>query len=295
MNQSDRTWQERLQIAASVVLGNFLYALAVKLFLIPVGLVTGGTTGIALVVNYLLDVPVSGVVLVVNVALLILGWLVLGRSFALTTLASTFLYPLFLELCDRVLGEYVLTQDILLCTVFTGLSIGISLGIVIRAGASTGGMDIPPLVLNRLLRIPVSASMYGFDFCILVLQMMFRPVENVLYGILLVIIYTVVLDKMLVIGKSRTELKIVSTCPQQISNAILTQIDRGVTLLDAEGGYLHGKTQLVFSVISNRQLLKVERLVHQIDPSCFMVVNRVSEVRGRGFSIEKEYHDRFSS
>ena len=292
MKQSDSAWQNFLQIGLSVALGNFLYALAVKLFLIPVGLVTGGTTGIALVVNHLLDVPVSRVVLIVNVGLLLLGWWVLGRNFAFTTLASTFLYPLFLELCDRMLGEFVLTQDLLLCTIFSGLSIGVSLGIVIRAGASTGGMDIPPLVLNRLLRIPVSASMYGFDFCILVMQMWFRPVENVLYGVLLVIIYTIVLDKMLMIGRSRTELKIVSTRPQEICDAILRQIDRGVTLLDAEGGYLHGRTQLVFSVISNHQLLKVERLVHQIDPACFMVVNRVSEVRGRGFSLKKEYHNR---
>ena len=292
MKQSDRTWREWLQIGFSVALGNFLYALAVKLFLIPVGLVTGGTTGIALVVNYLLDVPVSKVVLIVNVTLLLLGWWILGKSFALTTLASTFLYPLFLELCDRLFGNFVLTQDLLLCTVFSGLAIGVSLGIVIRAGASTGGMDIPPLVLNRLLRIPVSSSMYGFDFCILLMQMWFRPIENVLYGILLVIIYTVVLDRMLVIGRSRTELKIVSSCPQEICDAILRQIDRGVTLLDAEGGYLHGRTQLVFSVISNHQLIKVERLVHQIDPACFMVVNRVSEVRGRGFSLKKEYYDR---
>ena len=137
--------------------------------------------------------------------------------------------------------------------------------------------------------VPVSVSFYVFDFCILLMQVLIRPVENVLYGILLVMIYTVTLDKMLLLGKSRTELKIISEKSREISAAILTQVDRGVTLLHGEGGYLHGETELVFSVISNRELIQVEKIVHEIDPDCFMVVSRVSEVRGRGFSEKKEY------
>lgn len=273
----------------AVVFGNFLYALAVKLFLIPADLVTGGTTGIALVMNHLWGVPVSLFVLIFNVAMLALGWLFLGRGFALTTLASTFLYPASLEICNVLFGELVLTKDLLLCTIFSGAGIGLALGIVIRAGASTGGMDIPPLVFQKLFRIPVSASMYCFDFCILLLQMMFRPVENVLYGVVLILIYTIVLDKMLLIGSNRTELKIISPQSREICDAILSQVDRGVTLLDGEGGYLHRDTQLLFSVISNRELIQVDKIVHRIDPDCFMVVNRVSEVRGRGFSMEKQY------
>jgi uncharacterized membrane-anchored protein YitT (DUF2179 family) len=204
----------------------------------PAELVTGGTTGMALTVNYLTGLGVSHFVLIFNVAMLVLGWIILGKAFAMTTLASTFLYPASLEICDIIFGDLVLTSDMLLCTVFTGLGIGMSLGIVIRAGASTGGMDIPPLVLQKLLRIPVSVSMYTFDFCILLTQIIFRPAENVLYGILLVLIYTIVLDKMLLLGGSRTELKIVSEKSDEICSAILRQLDRGVTLLDGEGGYL---------------------------------------------------------
>lgn len=278
-----------IKSVTAVVCGNFLYALAVKLFLIPADLVTGGTTGIALVMNHLWGIPVSRFVLIFNVTMLIVGWLILGRGFAVTTLASTFLYPTSLEICDFLFGELVLTKDLLLCTVFSGAGIGLALGIVIRAGASTGGMDIPPLVFQKLFRIPVSVSMYCFDFCILLPQIMFRPVENVLYGIILILIYTIVLDKMLLIGSNRTELKIISQKSREICDAILRQVDRGVTLLDGEGGYLHKDTQLVFSVISNRELIKVDKIVHQIDPDCFMVVNRVSEVRGRGFSIAKQY------
>ena len=279
----------RFYTIISVIAGNFIYAMSVKLFLLPVGLITGGSNGIALVLEHYWGVPISLFVFIFNMLMLGVGWFVLGRAFAMTTVASSFLYPIFLELLDRGLGNVMLTDDLLLCTIFFGLGVGLGLGLVIRAGASTGGMDIPPLILEKKLRIPVSVSMYCFDFLILVPQMFFRPVENVLYGIILVFIYTIVLDKMLILGKSKTELKIVSPKYEEICAAILTEVDRGVTLMRAEGGYSRCRTQLVFSVVSNRELIKVEKLVHEIDPECFMVVSRVSEVRGKGFSIKKEY------
>ena len=279
----------RLLSLMLVLLGNTLYALTVKLFLLPSNLISCGTTGIALVVNHLTGIPLSDFIFVFNMVMLVLGWWILGKKFAMTTVLSSLFYPMALEVLDMLLGDVRVTEDILLNTLFSGLGLGLSLGIVIRAGASTGGMDIPPLILEKKLRIPVSVSMYCFDFVILVPQMFFRPVENVLYGIILVFIYTIVLDKMLILGKSKTELKIVSSEYEAICAAILKEVDRGVTLMRAEGGYTGCKTKLVFSVVSNRELIKVEKLVHEIDPECFMVVNRVSEVRGKGFSISKTY------
>lgn len=273
----------------AVIAGNFLYALTVKLFLLPAGLVTGGTTGIALTVNYLTGIPISAFVLIFNIFMLVLGYKVLGKAFASTTLASTFLYPIALEIFDRTLEGVVLTEDIFLCTLFSGLGIGIALGIVIRSGASTGGMDIPPLVLKQYFRIPVSVSMYVFDVCILLSQAIFRKAENILYGIVLVLVYTLVLDKMLLMGTTRTEVRIISEKSGEIRNAILKELDRGVTMLEGESGYLHNKTQMIFSVISNRELPRVERIVRGIDPVSFMVVSRVSEVKGRGFSLNKKY------
>lgn len=278
-----------LPSVAAVIIGNFLYAFTVKAFLMPADLVTGGTTGIALTMEHLFGVPISLFVLAFNVTMLLVGWRILGKAFALTTMGSTFLYPLALEVWERMLGDLVLTEDLLLCTVFTGLGIGVSLGIVIRSGASTGGMDIPPLVLKKALNIPVSVSMYAFDFVILLAQAMFRPMENILYGILLVLIYTVVLDKMLLMGTSRTEIKVVSSRSDEICKAILGQVDRGVTLLHGQGGYLRADTQVVLSVISNREVARVERIVRSIDPESFLIVSRVQEVKGRGFSMSKLY------
>ncbi len=272
-----------------VIGGNILYALSVKLFLLPAGLVTGGTTGIALAVHHGLKVPIPLFVLLFNVAMLLLGFILLGRQFAMTTVVSTFIYPLALDGLNRLFGDLVITQDILLCTLFSGIGIGLSLGIVIRGGASTGGMDIPPLVLNRYLKIPVSVSMYLFDLGILLAQAFFNPPETVLYGILLVMTYTIVLDKMLLLGTTKTEVKVISKRAPQIREAILHQLYRGVTILSGETGYLHLETQVVMSVISNRELPRVEKIIRRIDPECFMVVSRVSEVRGRGFSMSKKY------
>ncbi len=275
--------------AAIVAAGNLLYALTVKLFVLPTGLVMGGTTGLGLTANYLTGVPISAFVLAFNMVMLLLGLCVLGRRFAATTLLSSFIYPLALEFWQRLLGDYVLTEDVLLCTLFAGLGVGVSLGIVIRAGASTGGMDIPPLILNRLFRAPVSVCMYFFDVCILLSQGLFQSPEKLLYGVVLVMIYTMVLDKMLLMGTSRIEIKVVSEKSEEIRQAILQDLNRGVTLIQTESGYLRQNTQLVLSVLSSRELPKAEKLIHQIDPECFLMVSRISEVKGRGFSMQKKY------
>ena len=275
--------------AAIVAAGNLLYALTVKLFVLPTGLVMGGTTGLGLTANYLTGVPISAFVLAFNMVMLLLGLCVLGRRFAATTLLSSFIYPLALEFWQRFLGDYMLTEDVLLCTLFAGLGVGVSLGLVIRAGASTGGMDIPPLILNRLFRAPVSVCMYFFDVCILLSQGLFQSPEKLLYGVVLVMIYTMVLDKMLLMGTSRIEIKVVSEKSEEIRQAILQDLNRGVTLIQTESGYLRQNTQLVLSVLSSRELPKAEKLIHQIDPECFLMVSRISEVKGRGFSMQKKY------
>ena len=281
--------QQTVYNALSILVGNALYALTVVLFLMPSGLITGGATGIALAVNKITGLAVSGVLFVVNITMLALGWWVLGRRFAMTTIASTLLSPLFLALWERVFAGFVLTDDLVLNTIFAGLGVGISLGITIRAGASTGGMDIPPLVLNKWFHLPVSATMMVFDFAILAMQAAFSPLQQSLYGIVLVIVYTMVLDKVLLLGTTRTEVKIISAQSDAICKAIQEQLDRGVTILHGEGAYLHEPEHVLLSVVSNRQLPRLEKLAHAIDPTCFMIVSHVTEVSGRGFSLDKDY------
>ena len=127
-----------------LLVGNLLYALSVKLFLLPANLISSGTTGIALVVNHLTGMPLSIFIFLFNVVMLCFGWWILGRQFALTTVFSSLFYPVALEMLNHLLGDVHITEDLLLNTLFSGLGIGLSLGIVIRSGGSTGGMDIPP-------------------------------------------------------------------------------------------------------------------------------------------------------
>ena len=278
-----------LRNSAAIVCGNALYSLSVAAFLEPAGLITGGATGIALAVGRLTGLSVSGFLLFFNLAMLAWGWLVLGRAFALNTLASSILSPIFLALWESLLAGRGLTDDIVLCTIFSGLGIGAALAIVIRAGASTGGMDIPPLVLQKWFHWPVSVTMMVFDVAIVLGQVPFSPLPQVLYGIVMILTHTIVMDKMLMMGESRTEVKLISSRSEELCEAILNQLDRGVTILNGAGGYTHEPAAVLLSVVSNRELPKLERLVHDIDPACFLIVSRVTEVSGRGFSLDKKY------
>ena len=280
--------QNRILSLAAVIGGNILYTLAIKLFLLPANLISCGTTGIALVVNHYLHIPMTLFIFLFNAAMLCVGWAVLGRKFAMTTVLSSVLYPLLLELFNRILGDVVITENLLLNTLFAGLGLGVSLGIVLRGGASTGGMDIPPLILKKFFSIPVSTSLWTFDFCILLAQMFFHKAEDLLYGILLILTVSISLNKVLLLGTSRTEVKIISAKSAEIREGILSRVDRGVTMLYGEGGYSGKETAVIMSVVSNYELPKIEALARTIDPDCFMIVSQVTEVWGRGFTYGKK-------
>lgn len=278
-----------LKTLVSVIIGNIIYALVVKLFILPTSLMSSGTTGIALFINHYFNIPVSLFILIFNICMLVIGLLILGKKFAMTTIVSTLMYPIGLEFFNQMLGDFVITNNELLNTIFAGMGLGLALGIVIRSGASTGGMDIPPLVLHRYFRIPVSVSLYVFDFIILSSQSFYNPLERLLYGILLILLTSIVLDKVMLMGTTKTEVKIISPKSELIAKEILSDMDRGVTLLNAKGGYLQNDQSVVLSIISNRELPKIERLIREIDEDAFIVVNRVTEVWGRGFSTKKQY------
>lgn len=285
---------DQLKNLVLIFAGNTLYALGVVMFILPGGMITGGTTGIALTVNHYFHVPISVFVFCFNLIMFIIGAIVLGKKFALTTLISTFYYPFILGILENVpaLGNF--TNDVALSTIFGGLMIGSAIGIVIRAGASTGGMDIPPLVLNKKFGIPVSVLLYVFDSSILLMQMLFSNKDQILYGILLVMIYTVVLDKVLLLGTTQTQVKVVSKKYAEINQAIISELDRGSTLIYGETGYLHQEQPLVLSVVSNRELTRLNQIVMGIDPSAFMIISKVNEVKGRGFSSQKIYQKKES-
>ncbi len=272
-----------------ILLGNAIMALGIVVFVLPNGLMTGGTTGLSLIVENYTSLPISAFVLIFNCAMFIMGLFALGKAFAMTTLLSTFFYPAALEFFQRFsFFADGFTDDKLLSSLFGGLFIGLALGIVIRSGASTGGMDIPPIILNRKFGLPVSVMLYAFDFMILLGQALFSDKEAILYGVILVMTYTIVLDKVLVFGRAQTQVKIISEKAQEINDAINQQMDRGSTLIHTATGYLKREQDMIMTVISNRQLTQMNRLVMEIDPGAFMIVARVNEVRGSGFTLPKK-------
>lgn len=272
-----------------IMLGNTLYALGVVLFIVPNGLVTGGTTGLALAAHHFLNIPISAFVSLFNLVMFLLGYWILGRRFALSTLVSTFYYPVILAFLEQTLGYHTLTSDHLLAALLAGLMIGAAIGLVIKNGASTGGMDIPPLILNKKTALPVSIGMYGFDLMILLLQTFYTPIEKVLYGIILILVYTVVLDKVLLIGQSQIQVLIVSQAYEAISDQIIHQLDRTTTMLEAHTGYKHYPYPVIMCVVSRRELPKLNQLALALDEHAFIVISQVNEVHGRGFTFKKEY------
>ena len=284
--------KSKLFTALCVIFGNAIHALSVTLFLLPADLISCGTTGIGLVVEHLFHIPLAVFIFVFNIVMLVVGWLILGKTFAMTTALSSILYPFILEGMQLAFGHVYITDNILLNTIFAGMGLATGLGIVIRAGASTGGMDIPPLVIKKLFGIPVTVTLWLFDFCIMSAQMFFHQAEDLLYGVILLIVISFTLNKVLLFGTAKTQVKIISAQHQAIREAILSKGDRGVTMLHGEGGYLHNDTEVILTIISNNELPKIQRLAREIDPSCFMIVNQVSEVWGRGFSLSREYAEK---
>ena len=281
---------DKIKKLCMVLLGNWIYAVGIVYFILPAGLITGGTTGIALVVNHYTGFSLNLFVTLFNVTMFVVGAVVLGKQFAMTTLVSTFAYPMFLELMEWVVSlTGCPTSNEMLCTIFGGCLVGIGIAVVIQAGASTGGMDIPPLIVNKFTGISVAVMLYVFDFVILIMQMIFTEGEKVLYGILLVCMYSIILEKFLVMGKSKVQIKVVSKYYEEINDTILHQFDRGTTLFEVEGGYTRSETYAILSVISNRELFPISEKIKQIDPEAFIIIEQVKEVRGLGFTMRKRY------
>ena len=271
-----------LRDIAIVIGGNIIYACGVAFFILPGGLITGGTTGIALILEHYFGLPIGLSVAIFNIVMFILAILILGKSFALTALISTFYFPWILSQFQKVQFIQNMTDDFLLGSIFAGLMLGLGVGLVIRAGASTGGMDIPPLILNKKFGLPVSIGLYVFDFTILIIQMSFRDKERILYGILLVLIYSTLVDKVLLMGKTQMQVKIISDHYEEINKVIQEKLDRGSTFFKTESGYLRKDSFAIMTVVSSRELPKLNELVLEIDKQAFIVINQVNEVMDEG-------------
>lgn len=274
---------------AILLLANLMYSFAVAYFLVPSGMVSGGITGLAIGLSNGFGISKDLTIWVLQIALFLAGYLVVGKQFALTTLVGSFAYPVLFSVMTRVAQRTgLLTEDPFLCMIFAGLIFGVGIGLVLRQGASTGGTDIIAVILNKKFGLPISATLYVTDALVLLTQIFFvRSAEQVLYGILFVLCYSVLLDVVLTSGKSRIQLQIISPQYEAINHMILRKFDRGSTLFRTEGGFTRTASYAVQTVIGKRELFRLREEVLAIDDNAFIVVSQVSEVNGRGFTLEK--------
>lgn len=280
---------KNIKTTAMILIGNLIYALAVKLFLMSSGLATGGVTGIAIALNSVTGIRVSVSAFVLNGIMWVLGLFFLGKHFAVSTLVSTIAFPLFLNILENLIGDYVLTEDRILCSILGGILIGTGLGLVLREDASTGGIDVIPVALNKYFRFSVSGVMYIVDIVILLAQILVFPVENILYGILQILVYTIVMEKVLIIGKTRTKMLIISREHTKITQFILNKMDRGATYLKGTGAFSNNDESIILTVVSNRQVPRIERMVKEEDPHALIIKSAAMEVSGHGFTLDKKY------
>lgn len=282
-NHPGSAMSRKLAKIAAIIFGNLLVALAVTAFIVPHGLVLGGSTGIALVVTHLVSLQLSLVVLIANVALFVLGAACLGRAFAASTILSTFAYPLAMAILETLpLDGFV--EDPMLAALCGGALMGAGAGLILRAGGSSGGTDIIALIAQKYLHANVSALLWAIDACVIACQLPFSDSEQTLLGILALTLLTIVMNRIMVMGRSQVQLLIFSSEHQTIREKILSEQDAGVTMIPIEQGYTRRESQAILSVVPRRKLWAIREMITTVDPAAFWVISEVNEVRERSLS-----------
>ncbi len=281
-------WMALIKNTALILVGNAMLAFLVAAFIIPHDILMGGTTGIGIVIHKLTGFETALSVLIMNVVLLLFGLWILGREFFLSTIVSSILYPLFLGLFQRIKGIDAMTDNTLLAAVFAGVLMGVSLGLVMRAGSSTGGTDIVNLVLAKWTHLPVAVFVWLVDIIIVGMQApLYHKAEPVLYGVLVLVLESILVDKAMIFGKAKVEVFAVSPKYDEIRTRLLTDARMGVTLSHIETGGMKQQQKAVICVTSPRNLHKVTDLILAVDPEAFLTITQIREVKGQGFSRER--------
>lgn len=292
-----------------VTLGVCLAALSYVLFLAPNELVIGGVSGIGVILNrYNLNDSLA--MLLINVALLVLGLLFVGKEFVLKTAYGALIYPLFVYLFSIVVsliektGVKIISEggifkglDMMLTTIFSSIIMGLGLGIAMKHGGSTGGTEIPQMILFKKLHIPFSFSLYILDGIVIVLGFFLLGNSSMslkdsfsltLYEIIFMAIDGVIMDMIIFSGFNKRAVYIISDKTDEIKEEILVGFERGVTSIKVVGEYLKQNRTMLLCVLSSSEYYKLREIIERHDESAFYFTVRASEVRGEGFSYESK-------
>lgn len=280
---------ERLLI---MLVGTFVLASGVKLVFEPMNMVTGGISGIAIIVkNFTKPVidggaPVWVTTTLVNVPLLLFAWKVKGINFLKNTIVATAVFEVALYLIP---SYDIANQDHLLASVVGGVLTGIGLGMVFRSGGSTGGTDLLGAILNHYFPNFSVANMLLFvDSAIIMTGAFIFGLNSALYAVIAVYVTTKIMDNILEGMKFAKLAYIISDHPDEMSKHVMETLGRGATFIEAQGGYTMEAKRMLMCVVSNKQIVKLKECVAEIDPESFLVISDAREVLGQGF-IEIDY------
>lgn len=278
---------QRLKNVAMILVGNLMITLALGQVVLANGFIAGGVTGFSLVLQHFVPVEIALLTGVINTLLFVMGALVLGRGFAVSTALSALTFPFFLKWCTMFTLFPELERDFFFASILAGCFIGVGVGLIIRSGGSTGGVDIIPLVINKYTGIPVARCLMVVDVSIIALQLIWARGANTLYGLLIVVLTSYVVNQTLAYGQARIQLITISEHYEEIRQAVLHDCDTGVTMLHVETGYTAQDQKALLMVVPYKLLLEVKQTILRIDPHAFVIISNTRDVNGRGYSMER--------
>lgn len=271
--------------AISVAVGAVMFAIAINMFLSPSETVIGGATGIATVLNILFNTPIGMMIMLINVPLIIINWILFGFKFLIKTIIGLAASSIVTDLLTFL---PVLTDDRLLCSILGGLFMGVGLGFFFSKGYTTGGTDLISCILKRKFpNMSNSVLIFIVDMIIVIASaIILKDFNDIFYSIIAIFVGTVCIDYVIGGINSATLALIITDKPDEVSNMILTVMDRGTTLLSAKGGYTKKDKQVVMCVVKKSQIYDLKQNVNLISADSFVIFTNASEVRGSGFETE---------
>ncbi len=267
-----------------IIIGATIVSISINTLIIPNQIADGGVTGIAIILHYLFNWPVSWTILLLNLPLFILGLRLVGRNFLVFSVVGVGVLSVTLSLTTHLPA---LTHDTLLAVISAGVLSGIGMGIIFRSSGSLGGTDILAVLFARTTSFSVGQILLGIDGVIfLAVAILFRP-EMAMYALIYMFIATRVVD-LVQEGLSHSKsVMVVTTRPQTIAEEIMVKLGRGVTLFQATGAFSGEAKQVVYCVINRTELSQIKKIVLDQDPQAFLAISEVPEVVGEGFSSWK--------
>ncbi len=267
---------------AIITTGIIVAALGISLFLVPHGIVSGGATGVAIIINKLTGFPVGVAVLLINIPLFISGILFLGNTFGVKSLYGAFLFSLIL---DATAANAVLTQNLLMSAIFGGGLLGIGFGFIFLSGATTGGTDILATLLNRITpAIDMGKWFFIIDIVVIFISaLFFHNTELVLSGIIALFLNSFIMDYIISGANTAKMVYIISDQGEHIAKEIIKSVNRGVTGIKVSGMYTKTERTMLICVVKRFELKGLEEIVENIDKNAFIILTQARKITGSGF------------